>query len=74
MKIDENIINKTDCKKNFACLDNTDVCCKITNCVNNQIYFVDCKDKKYCNFKKFFGNSNYCTCPTRIEIYKKYKV
>lgn len=76
MEIDKKIISVTrNCPENFDCL-NSDrhVYCKVENCINQNVLFVKYTGKSFCNYKMSFGNSSICTCPTRKEIFNKYKL
>lgn len=75
MEIDENIIKKASkCEKHFACLNNYDhKCCQINICVNNEICYLRNEKKKDCYYNESYGFTNRCTCPVRIEIYRKNK-
>lgn len=74
--IDKKIIDETDrCKKDFECLKNDNhIYCKVNNCVSESAHFIECVDDLDCNYKMSFGFSYMCTCPTRKEIYNKYKI
>ncbi len=74
MEIEKDILQKTTkCKKDFSCLKNQGATiCKVLNCVNDKVHFVDCTSKVFCDYKMTFGNSSICNCPTRKEIFNKY--
>ena len=73
--IDEDTLKSTTkCAKDFSCLKGQNEFCKIEYCVSDTGYFVKCKEHTYCSYKDKFGGSFYCTCPTRKEIYSKYKL
>lgn len=76
MDIDKEILDKTtQCDKGFICLNNKDhVYCQVENCVNDEVHFIKCLSDKYCNYKMSFGKSYICNCPTRKEIFNKYKI
>lgn len=64
------------CKNEFACLENENYVCrvaKVENCIAGTLLFIDCKDRS-CNYKTFFGDSIICNCPTRKELYNRYKI
>jgi hypothetical protein len=66
----EIVENFNKCDMNFACLKNDfNHCCKINDCVNNKIHFVD-KLERICPNYLIFGNSHICMCPARIEYYR----
>ena len=72
MKISKETLDKTVyCKKDFDCIKNNNICCKVVDCVNKEVYFVECR-KFFCNYRLNYGNSDICNCPTRKEIYNKY--
>jgi hypothetical protein len=76
IEIDEDIQkNTTKCKKVFKCLaDNNYKLCKIIESVRDNVFFIECLGVKPCIYKISFGYSSYvCNCPTRKEIYRKYK-
>ena len=75
-EVSKRVYNDTQkCRKNFRCLKpNQNVCCKVEHCVNNVVYFVKCSDTTFCSYKVNFGDSSFCTCPVRKEIYNKYRV
>lgn len=64
------------CNTNFGCLgkENNCLCLAATviRCVNSKILFVNCSNA-VCMYHMSFGNTTICNCPTRMEIYKKYK-
>ena len=73
MEIEKEILDKTvHCTKDFDCLRNNNICCKVENCVDKKVHFVECSEI-FCNYKMKFGRSYICTCPTRKEIYNKYR-
>ena len=76
IKIEESIIEAaTECERNFECLSNgNNIYCEVEYCLNKEIYFVKCKYDKLCSYKEPFGSSFLCSCPTRKEIYNKYKI
>jgi len=76
IEVSEDVLLKTKCcKDNNPCLNGgLDNCCKVVNCVNNQIHFVTPITKHYCNNQINFGDLCFCICPTRKEIFKKYRL
>ena len=76
MEIDKLIIAETvRCEKDFACLsEKTHVYCKVENCINKKIHFIERKDLFQCRYVMCFGDCYICTCPTRKEIYNKYGI
>ena len=72
-KIDKKIIDATNCEKAFECLNNQENLCKISYSVSGKVHFLEC-DEIACKFKSTFGDTSFCSCPVRMEIYNKYKV
>lgn len=76
MKINRKIINETKyCENDFECLRNDNHHCflmKVDNCISEKVLFINCTQLS-CNYKMNFGNGTICNCPTRKEIYNKYK-
>jgi len=73
MEIKKEILDKTlYCTKDFDCLKNNNICCKVERCVNKEVHFVKCGEKNLCSYRLTFGSSFICTCPTRKEISNKY--
>ena len=72
MELIKEIIEKLPikCKKDCRCLTNTQsTCCKVVNCVDNKVHFVNYTSNCYCGYKMSFGNSVICNCPARKEIF-----
>jgi hypothetical protein len=76
IEIDESIkALAKDCKTDFLCLISEDhTICKVKNCVEGKVHFIECKEHMDCSYKKSFGYGCYCNCPVRKEIFNKYKI
>jgi hypothetical protein len=78
IEIDEDVIAKADkCTSLLGCLNNKDYqLCKVVPPTNgNGVVFIECREKRYCNYKNIFGYSLvFCSCPVRKEIYRKYGI
>jgi hypothetical protein len=71
---DDTIRHTTKCKLNFSCLlGNRKDLCKVEYCVG-KIHFMKCLNKEYCDYQIPFGDSRICNCPTRKELYSRYKI
>jgi len=72
------ISNTVDCSENFACLTNSDSClCKVNDAAafrGRTVWFLELSFRApiLCPYKVDFGDSHFCACPTRIEIYQRY--
>jgi hypothetical protein len=66
----------TKCSYNFTCLNNdTWDTCSIERDVQRAFLAVKTKsNKSTCPYWFSYGSSYHCTCPTRLEIYKRYKI
>lgn len=75
-KIDEKITKKTRCENNYICLENG-ICpknkCKPTGSINGFLW-VKTKAKTSCEYHMSFTDKDICRCPTRNELYKRYKI
>ena len=72
---EETIAKTTDCMNSFACLSNPrQIQCEVESQINDALIFVKCQKNCFCPYKMAFGNFFTCNCPTRMEIYKKYKL
>lgn len=75
-EISSDIINKTQCDKDFMCLKENSVekICQIKKCLDSDYCLL--KESKFGNcINRFsFGFSEICKCPTRIEIHNKYGI
>ena len=72
--IDDDIKTRTRlCKKHFSCLkDDGEKLCRVKQCIEGKVYFIECDTAEYCSYQKSFGDSKYCECPVRKEIFNKY--
>jgi hypothetical protein len=63
----------TKCNKSFACLSGNNEClCWATYA--SKYHFVEVKPESVdtCSYLLHYGNTTYCLCPTRNEIYTHY--
>jgi len=74
ISISEGILNKTDkCEKDFSCLSsNKEGICKVESVINEGMKIVKCKGPS-CYYSISYGYSSICNCPTRNEIFNKFK-
>jgi hypothetical protein len=74
IQIGEDILKKTiSCEKNFSCLSGQKDLCEMKSQIVRAVYFIKHPKNKRCNYCLSFGNDYICTCPTRQEIYKRYR-
>lgn len=76
IEIDDDILDTTtNCNDDFSCLlGDLELLCEVESCVSDTIHFVKCLETTHCYYKVPFGDGHVCTCPTRMEIYNRYKV
>ena len=74
-KIPEEILQKTtNCEFDFNCLFGDKQClCEIKASIVNDLLELKPKFDIHCKYRMPFGDTFFCTCPTRNEIYKRYK-
>jgi hypothetical protein len=73
MEIKKEILDETvHCKKDFECIKNNKTCCKVERSVDDKVLFVECSEKNSCKYRLAYGSYFICTCPTRIEIYRRF--
>ncbi len=76
IRIDKEIIEETtECNKNFSCLTKSrrELCEIQITLFSGKVHFIKCKQNLQCNYKIDFKNESCCFCPTRKEIFNKYK-
>lgn len=74
--IDKETIEKTTkCASAFKCLtDETHSLCATESIIKEYGLFVNNKaNNNSCAYKMSFGNGTICKCPTRYEIFERYK-
>lgn len=73
-KINNSIVECADkCDINYACLKKeSHSCCFIEKCINDELLFLTYQNRK-CNYFAKYGDSKFCMCPVRKEIYKRYQ-
>ena len=74
--IPQDIIQKAlKCTKNLRCCKgHSDNLCRAIFYFSNDILFVKCMDGKDCAYFEPHEKTELCTCPVRIEIYKRYSI
>ena len=75
LKIDEGVLKKTiKCKKDFSCLSgDKNRLCDVMDSIVSDMVRIALQSDKICSYRLSYGYSYYCLCPTRCEIYKRYK-
>jgi hypothetical protein len=75
IQISEDILRKTiSCEKNFICLSDQKDLCEMKSQIVRVVYFVKHLKDKRCNYSLSFDNDYICNCPTRQEIYNRYRI
>lgn len=73
---DETLKKTTNCIFSFQCLnEETKNICTIERCFGADLCFLETVKPDICPYKNTFGFSYYyCCCPTRVELYKLYRI
>jgi hypothetical protein len=64
----------SECLHQLACLSEAGTLCKIKKYEKSRVMFVRKKDHDGCPFAIPIGPDCVCTCPVRVEIFRKYQV
>lgn len=72
---DESLRATTHCEKRFSCLteDRKDLC-QVEYCVNESVHFIKYLKNDSCCYQQAFGAGHFCACPTRKELFNRYKI
>jgi hypothetical protein len=62
MHVDPEIISKTRCDMNYACLSGTAVC-RVEPFLDRDVQLLRCRDERSCAFRKSYQGRYICTCP-----------
>jgi hypothetical protein len=74
IEIDPEIINQTECDKNFVCLSDTPPYCQVINTLGYFMLQLVCQQNLTCRFNRCYGALQTCACPVRREIFTKYRI
>ncbi|RJQ49623.1 MAG: hypothetical protein C4538_01890 [Nitrospiraceae bacterium] len=76
LEISDDIINNTTkCNNGLSCLSGERAClCEIEDNFNCKVLFVKPNNLQTCSYRMSFGYSYVCTCPTRKEIFRLYRI
>ena len=76
VRIDEEILQRTiNCKHDFRCLSGDKTClCKVTGSVGFDIKIIKPKPEIDCKYRLSYAGKSLCVCPTRNEIYNRYRI
>jgi hypothetical protein len=67
--------NTIKCKNNFSCLSGEKEClCEVRALSGYNSLLIYPKSDRDCFYLNPFGSSFFCFCPTRNEIYNRYKI
>ncbi len=65
----------TRCDKDFSCLsENVECTCWVTYASRYRFVEVKPRSNDPCSYLFHYGNGTYCLCPTRNELYNRYKI
>jgi hypothetical protein len=76
LKIDKAVIQSTvNCKHDFRCLSGDKSClCEVKESIGYDMLKIEPKSDVDFSHLISLGKTNFCNCPTRIEIYNRYKI
>ncbi len=71
--IDKNIQQKASkCPHGYICQQpGGKPCCKVTESINDSVFFTKSRNPLGCPYQHSFGSAHMCTCPVRIEMFRK---
>ena len=75
LQIDKAVLHKTtNCIFGFTCLTGDKTClCEVLDLNDKDIVEIKPKPSKPCKYCISLDSTNYCTCPTRVELYNRYQ-
>ena len=75
-KIDKTVLDKTTrCINDFSCLSEERKClCDVVASNEEDIVEIKSLPSRSCNYCISLDSARYCHCPTRVEIYNRYKI
>ena len=75
-EIEKDILDSThNCKTGFSCLNGNQECmCQADSLISDKLLFIKSEKINVCDYMTSFGYSYFCNCPTRKEIFRRYKV
>ena len=68
------IESASECRHRLACLSGARTMCKIKKHEDTRVMFVKSHGHQNCAFAIPLGVDCICTCPVRVEIFRKYRV
>jgi hypothetical protein len=76
IKIDRGILHcTTKCTFNFGCITGEKTClCDVVVSNEEDIVEIKSKPSMACKYCISLTSAHYCHCPTRVEIYNRYKI
>jgi hypothetical protein len=75
-KINESVLKKTiNCNNGFRCLaGNRESLCDVVGSVGSSMVQIKSEFHPHCKYRVPFDSFDYCLCPTRTELYNRYRV
>jgi len=72
---DESLKATTHCEKAFSCLEeDRNGLCEVEHCVSETVHFIKRLNDLSCFYQQPFGSGHFCACPTRKELFNRYKI
>jgi hypothetical protein len=75
LQISEDILTKTRCEKGFSCLSGErDDLCKVRKRIEAEVILLETCSDYSCHYATPYAYAFFCSCPTRKEIYYRYRI
>ena len=68
INVEHEIVNKTQCDMDYACLSEK-IVCNVEPYLERDVQFLRCMEQRSCAFKKSFKRWLICTCPVNVASY-----
>jgi len=76
IRLDKAVLHKTThCINDFSCLSGEKTClCDVVASNEEDIIEIKAQPARSCRYCIALESASYCHCPTRVEIYNRYKM
>jgi len=76
IRLDKAVLQKTThCINDFSCLFGDKTClCDVVTSNEEDIIEIKAQPSRSCKYCISLDSASYCHCPTRVEIYNRYKM
>lgn len=76
IRVDKAVLHKTThCMNDFSCLSGEKTClCDVLASNGEDIIEITPQPSRSCKYRISLETASFCHCPTRVEIYNRYKI